>query len=401
MATVEYAALVVLVSLVTAAGGAAVDAQRIPRALAAQVGRALCLVQGGDCLGRGAPRPCVLRADERSRETRVSILVGRFADGRTVVREVRSDGSVAVTVLLSDEAGGAVAVGARLRWRGRGVAADAEASAKVRGAFGRRFVVSDGAAADRLVAQLAADDPPALGAVGGIAAFLLGRADAAHERSVELGGRAQAEGVLAAIGLEARADVLAGVAEGVRVDRRTGERTVVLRLDRAMGATLAAPLGLRAGGERADELVVEIAFDRGGAPLSLTVAGATAVHGDAAIREFDASGGDRLEVEARLDLSDPAARALAGDVLDRARSADPAALAAARALAKRMADRARIDVRVYEMDRSERASGGALALGAEAGFEVVHTTESARLVAAHGREPGLGWSQRLDCVAPA
>src|SRR3712207_7784101 len=40
-----------LVALVTGAGAAAVDAERVPIAVAAQMRRAMCLIQGGDCLG--------------------------------------------------------------------------------------------------------------------------------------------------------------------------------------------------------------------------------------------------------------------------------------------------------------------------------------------------------------
>ena len=59
------------------------------------------------------------------------------------------------------------------------------------------------------------------------------------------------------------------------------------------------------------------------------------------------------------------------------------------------------DLRAYATDRSEQVSGGRVALGAELGYERVTAIETARLVAAAGREPGLGWSRRLDCLQPA
>jgi hypothetical protein len=403
MATVEYAALAVLVSVVTAVGGAAVGGERIPLAVAAQMRLALCLVQGGDCLGPGGPRPCVVRTDRSAEDRRVSIAVLRLADGRTVVREVRSDGSVAVTVLLSDQAGGALMAGGRLLWRGRGVQAGAEAGAGARAVYGRRFVVADGAAADRLIARLREEDPKVGGAVGGIARFLLDDGDPADERSVELGGRAEAAGVLEALGIKASAGGPAGVAGGVRVDRRTGERTLVLRLDRGLAATLAAPLGLaRAGGGRTDEVLVETTYDRRGRAVALAVTGSAAVHGDVAAGGAGSRGGDRVEAQARLDLADPTARALLDDLVARAQHADAvAATAAARALAVRLADQARIDVRTYATSRTEKVRGGRVALLGEAGYEHTTLVESARLVAAHGREPGGGWSPRLDCVLAA
>ena len=402
MATVEYAALVVLVSVAAAAGGAAVARGEVATAVGDGLRRALCLVQSGDCLHPDGPQPCVVRSDTRAQDRRASVAVVRLADGRSVVREVRSDGTVAVTEVLSDEAGGAVVLGVRGTLHGRGVEANGEVGARGRIGYGRRFVVADGAAADRLIGRLGDDAPAVGGAVTGITRFLLDRDDPADERFAELGGRAEAIGVLQALGLEAGATALAGAAGGVRVERRTGRRAVLLRLHRELAATLGAPLGLAGvGGGRADEVVVETAFDRSGRATSLTVAGSGSIRGDASIHGLDAGGGDRVEAEARLDLADPVARELLEDLVERAGSADPQALGAARALGARIADRARIDVRTYATDRTEQVSGGRLGFVAEVGYEEVTALESARLVAAHGREPGLDWARRLDCVASA
>jgi hypothetical protein len=107
---------------------------------------------------------------------------------------------------------------------------------------------------------------------------------------------------------------------------------------------------------------------------------------------LEAQGGDRLEAEARLDLADPSTRALADALIS-----DPS-LAAARALARRIADRARIDVRLYATAHEERRRGASVSFVGKLGIEQVDSTDTARLVAAAGREPGLGWARRLDCV---
>jgi hypothetical protein len=402
MATVEYAALAVLVSLVLGVAGTAVGAERIPLAVAGQLGRALCLVQGGDCLGRDGPRPCVVREEERSRRTDVSVLALRLADGRTVLREQRSDGTVAVTVSLVAEAGGAVVAGGRLRTGGREAGAAAEATARASVRFGRRFVVADGAVADRLIRRLAAEDPPAGGAAIGAARFLLGRGDPADERSVTLEDRAEAVATLGALGIKARAERLASVAGGVRVARRTGERTVVVRVEGGLAAALGAPLGLGAAAERGRDLTVEATFDRRGAPVALTVAGTRMLGASAALDRVGAAQARmRIDTEARLDLADPTARALASGLLDRLGSLDGEALATARALGERMAATARIDRRRYATTHAERTKGHRLAFFGELGAEVVHATDTARLVDAIGYEPGLGWTRRLDCVGPA
>jgi hypothetical protein len=272
-------------------------------------GRALCLVQGGDCLGRDGPEPCVVREDERSRRTDVSIVALRLADGRTVLREERSDGTVAVTVSLADEAGGRGRRGrapARPRARAR---RQREATASLGVRFGRRFVAEDGAAADRLIRRLADEDPPAGGAAVGAGRFLLGRGDPADERSVTLEGRAEAVAALSALGLEARGEGLAGAAEGVRVARRTGERTVVLRVAGSTGVALGAPLGLDVGAGRDRSLTVEATFDRRGTPIELTVAASRALAGKAALDRVGAVAGARASTPRRASTSPTRPRA--------------------------------------------------------------------------------------------
>jgi hypothetical protein len=76
-------------------------------------------------------------------------------------------------------------------------------------------------------------------------------------------------------------------------------------------------------------------------------------------------------------------------------------LAAARAVAARLADRARIDTRLYATEEHTATKGLQVALLGRLGAEVVTSTATARLVAAAGREPGLGWSRRLDCLVRA
>jgi hypothetical protein len=141
---------------------------------------------------------------------------------------------------------------------------------------------------------------------------------------------------------------------------------------------------------------VELALDRRGSPSTLTVRAARGVHGEAELGPWRSGGGDLVEAEVRLDLADPELRSLARSLLT------PRALSAARALAARLAARARIDVRLYETDRRESvkgATGGLFLL--KGGVEVIEVVRTGRLVDAAGREPGLGWARRLDCVGVA
>jgi hypothetical protein len=394
MATVEYVALIVLVCAALAIGSAAADAGALGGAVTAQMRRALCLVTGGDCLGPGGPAPCVVRADGRARDARVSVIVLRLRDGRHVLREERSDGTVRVTVAHGDAVGVGLGAGARLALGRRAVDASAELAGDAEATSGRAYVLPDGAAADRLIERLEREDPPIGGGLAGLLAFARGEEEGGEdERFTTVGGAADAKAALRALGIEVGASALDERTVGVAVDRRSGTRTVALRLASEITAVLGASLG-GLGKVREGSVDVALTFDRDGRAVALTV---RRVAGRATVLRLPGlvhRRGDRLELEARLDLADAHARRL----IDRLVDGD---LGAARALAGRLAARARLDARVYRTRRDARTIGGSIAIGARVGGEVTTVVDSARLVDAVGREPGQGWMRRLDCVSVA
>lgn len=371
-ASLEYVALAGLVALVLAVGAAVSDASAIPRALASHVHRALCLVSGGDCLGPGGPQPCVVRARERASDRRVKAWLARLGDGRSVLVEERSDGTAAVTVTDMGEALGGPRLPKRLSGR-----------LGARLSVGRRWVVADAEAARALIAGLERDRLPGMDLGRELVGFLRGAGDG--ERFVRFGTRGEAEVTLPRLGL-GRVD--AGLAETLRVDGRSGRRTVELRSEGAAFTRLRTPLA-GVTGLAARELAVEAAYTRGGEPLSLTLRLTGDVHGAIDGR---ARGGGRVEADVRLDLTDPRARELAAAFLDRARDGDAGALDAAAALARHLVRHARIDLRRYATTRDERRDGRLLGT-----VETVEATETAVLVDAAGYEPGIGWSPRFDC----
>lgn len=400
-ATLEYAAVIAVLTVVLALGGvaAAGEGARVADAVGAGVRRALCVVLGGDCLGPGAPRPCVVASDQRSRELSGHVAVFRLGDGRTVLREQRADGSVVVTVVQGQRFGAALTFGGILTINGTGLKTGGEAGADGRGAYSRTWTVPDAGAADRLVARLADDDAPVAGVTVMLARLATRRGEPGpvpDARTVELGAGVQADAALRAIGLGGQARLLGAATLGVRADR-DGTRTVLLRQDGELTAQLTAALGALGGGLPA-RTGMELSFDRAGDPVALTLRGVRGVRGAAKLGPYDAEGGSLLELEARLDLTDPTARALAGRLVRGLRSADADAVAAARALAARVSDHARVDLRLLDTERRERTRG--VRLGAVGG-EVITVEESARLVAAVGREPGLGWRRRSDCGVAA
>jgi hypothetical protein len=398
-ATLEYTAALAVIAVILAVTGLAMTGHgaAIADAVGGGIRRAICVVLGGDCFG-AAPRPCVVSTAEHRRDAEAAILVFRLGDGRSVLREVRADGTVAVTVVQGQRLGAALTFGGVATLNGHGVKTGGEAQADGRGAYTRTWVMPDAGAADRLVARLADEDVPVGGTTAALVRLAIGRDERGappDSRMLEVGVGGEAEAALRGLGLGARAELLGGATVGVRVSRG-GERAVLLRTDGELGAALTAPLAQLSGG-MPSHTGLELAFDRYGDPVALIVRAVRGVHGMAQLGPYEMRGGDRAEVEARLDLEDGEARALAERLVRGIRSADADALDAARALAARLADRARLDVRLLTTERDRQTKGAALGIGGKLGLEIVRIDESARLVAAAGREPGLGWRKRLDC----
>lgn len=396
-ASLEYVGVLALVAVVLGAGALFTGAPDLAGAVGAQIRRGLCIVTGGDCLGRAGPIPCVVRAVEESTDREISVVALRLADGRVVLREERSDGTVAVTVAQSNGAGGAVVFGARVRVGKWETSGDAELGAKLRASYARRFVRPDGPSADRLVADLAEHDPDFGGVLDELTRVGLRREDdgpAPVEREYALGAEVEAEVALNKFGLGAYGHALGAGTLGLRLDERTGERTVVLRMDREMVGALTAPrVGLEAA--LTGEATGALTFDRTGQPVRLSIASAQAIRGSARLGPYEGEGGDRLESEVRLELTDRAARA---DLLG-ALVGQPGATART---ARRFADDARVDLRLYATSHEESTSGvsGSLQF-VGAGYDEVSTLERRRLLRAAAREPGQGWGPNLDCELAA
>jgi hypothetical protein len=384
VATLEYTALAVVVSAALAVGGAVVDAPALPSAVGAQLRRAYCVVAGGDCFARGGPRPCVVGSRTRLVEHRVALAVLRLRDGRSVLIEERSDGTVRVTVLQATGGGAGVQLGLDLRLFGRGVSADVDAEAAGSVGYARTFLAADRAAAARLVSRLDGSDAPVAGALPGLVRFARGGGGGEEaERTASVSTHAEAEAALRALRLGPRAAMLRHVTGTVRVDRRSGDVGIGLRLGGETLATLGASLA-QVGGGTLSAVEAELVLDRARRPRELVLRGAGGVHGEAQLASGGAAGGSLRRVQARVDLTDPATRALA----DRLVHGDAGAVRA-------LAGRARVDVAYFATERDERTVGGRF-MGS--GGSRYTLSETATLVAAEGREPGLGWSRRLDCV---
>src|SRR3954471_19488440 len=102
--SIEYLGVVVLVALVL--GALAVPALAgtdVAGAVVTQVRRALCVVSAGDC--EEDRRPCAVDTHGVRESQHVNVGFLRYGQARLTMRESRSDGTVAVTVLKDHRLG--------------------------------------------------------------------------------------------------------------------------------------------------------------------------------------------------------------------------------------------------------------------------------------------------------
>lgn len=403
--TVEYLAVVLLVGLALG-GGATASARGAGRDIATavphQVVRALCIVRGGDCERDRAP--CDIGSRTRERAWSANVVVLRLGHSRVLIRERRSDGSVALTLttapMLGLEAthgaGGRIKLGRRTLTFGGEVTASVVAAA----GHGRTWVLPDEREADVLAAVLAID------------------ADAAPPADQELRRVDVVPGVGVETGTGARvgagATASAPLSVGASTDGGTGATTYFLEGGVAARADLVSRVpGLRgaASGAGAGTQRYALTVDRAGRWVRLTAtrtgevaATATlppaiaAVAGDVAA---PTRGGRRWITEAHLDLSDPASLAAAQALVAGLRAVPPrpaAAVRAAATVARLLDERGVVDVRTYAVSRTTGGFELHAGAGAGAGVRRETSTEQTRLLAATTRGLDGRWRRRDDCL---
>jgi Flp pilus assembly pilin Flp len=391
-ASVEYVAVIALVAVLLVGTAVAVGAPGLRDAVVAGFRHALCVVTGAACqddLG-----PCTVASTEVRDRGEASVLIVRAGRDHAVLRERRSDGSVLVTVIDSEDGGvgGELGLGGELRL-GR---SQAGLKGVLRGALvaelggGRTWVARDGVEAHRIVEALGEDGK--LRWVTASArrfgeALGLRKAPQPAEVFLQGGGRALAEAELSSDLGDAQLSGTLDRAAGVRVDRRTGERTFYRR-DAATGDARLTSRLTDGGATLAGESRLAYTVDARGRPRSFSILGAWSA-GDGEGR------GRRTESEVTIDLrDDPRLRALA-------RQAMVDTLPRRVATLRRLADLGRLDRRVYDTAVDERGFGGNVTIGLKLGADGTRTTSTAALVDASTRLPDGRTVQRDDCLAGA
>jgi Flp pilus assembly pilin Flp len=418
-ATLEYAALLALVAVVLGGVGTAAAVTGLGGTLLEAFRRALCVVTGQEC-ARGRPYPCVLASDGRREDASVSVLFVRLGAGGGLVRELRSDGSVAVTVVDELHGGAEAGVGASgglaTGERSFALGGALRAAALARAGRGRTWLLPEPREADALIAALG-DRPERVvtGLPRRLARRLTGRGGREVPPPDESFGEGGPEAVVDArggTGVSAFARAVGGLALGRRTERRAGRTTYYLDLARDLRGGAESLLG-DGSGSAGGHVTAAVTLDPGGRPVRFSLLGAGAVSGrlalPSALRSLwgePASAGPRApgrryELEATLDLEDResarAVGALLGSLRRDARGG-AAGRAAARALWERLERHGRLDARVYRTASSTTGGGGGVALGPRIGGDLVWGTERSRLTAAFTRAPDGAWERRLDCA---
>lgn len=402
-ASVEHAAIVLVVLLVLGVGATIAGGASIVNAVHSGIRRAICVAGGERCAPFHVQQPCLVARDDRQQSSGASFLAFRIGGSEGLTVERRSDGTVTVTAYRDLEAGVGLSVGAGF---GLGRTADGdgelvaaagngrasfEASAgvegRLRGGWGRRWELPDERAADDFLRRYVAMRRAALPG---------GDRDAGGVRSpdverVRFGADGSVSGeVSGPLGLAGSARAMAGLRGSGARDRRTGRTTVGVAVPAAIAGALAGPLGLAVEGDLRVEASVALVLDRELRPEELRLLGRATTAGDTRERE----------VQLRLDLTRPELAREVGVLLRGLRGGDSAAARGAAArLGRWAAAEGWIDEREYRVETTGTGREGELALGLRLGFHERDQRSRATLVTARSRPPGGIWEAREDCVS--
>jgi hypothetical protein len=379
-AAVDYAALLAMVAVTLAAAGAATGLSGVPARVAQAVRTGICIVGGDVCRTADARAdglaPCVVA--ERAKGSGITLSVAVFRIGETGEWSAarRSDGTVLVTHARDRRVGAGAGIGVSAGV----IEVGAEGSLDLASTTGEAWELPSVAAAARLIASVRggrAATPPTwrFGDAGGEASGTVGvRALGMSLTAVEASGRAAA---------------------GARVGR--GERTVFVHA----GAELTGPVDLLAGGSARGTSTAPGGGRTG--PLMLSVTRDRDGLRELAVRRVQpgARRDEVVETLGRLELRDPANRALAERLLRVRLPWPPAVANDLRAVLARIAAVGTIERSVYAVDDGSHDFDVAARLGVELGVDASLLDVTRRLVDASAWTHGSPERRRVDCVGEA
>ncbi|HMJ01508.1 MAG TPA: hypothetical protein VK506_01130 [Conexibacter sp.] len=415
-AATEYIALIALVSVALALA-AGITSGGVGGQVLAGLQRGLCHVAPTDCPRPEPPRAdlaaCPLEHRRHGEELAVTFAVVRLGTSGTLSATRMSDGRVTVTLAHGNDVEGDTGLGARLRLGSRHHGGGARAHAGVSWTSGRAWTFAGDAAARRFMDTYGRKATIGGQLLDGVRSRCSVLCDAIGWRPHE--ELPEPDEIFAEGGLTATLTASIGADDSVGVDatallgrreRRDGARTWYLRLSSAATAALELT-GSELTGGAAGDAVLSYEVDPEGRPRTLGVTLAGELHGrmDAARAlgparaSLAAGGGAVVELEATLDLREPAVRGPAARLLAALtdQSSLTLVLQRARALGAVIARRAQIDRRTFAATHAATGIGAGAALGAKLDGGVERTIDGLRLLAAETRLPGLPFLPRDDC----
>ena len=401
----DYVAVVLVIAAVFAAAVGVLVATGLGEQVTAAFRKALCVVTGGPCdeAEKAALAPCVLASDERSEGGSFTVSIVRVGDRNVVLRERRSDGTIALTLVGSESVGADLSsgFGAHARWGEHGVAVGRELRAAVLAerSDAKTWIVEDDARADTVVDRIRLASS-SIGRRGGWRAPEPAFSYTERGSSVTLDLRS---------GERASLELSADFAYGERIEHATGRRTVYVRDAKEGGASVAFGDGWSAAGEGAAQERFGVTFDRAGRPVDFVVLSTLDVEGGVGLPprlariagwlRIPTAGAKHVETEQHLDLTDPFNAAAARAFLGGLAGGRTGLRMAARALRERIESRGTLSVRSYAGERTGRVLAvRAKGLVAGGGLEVGSEEESARLLAAIARQPDGTWGADPACA---
>ncbi len=414
----DYMGMLVILAAVIGA----IAATGIAGDISSSIRRAICVIAGqGGCDFQTAsthePKgPCLLAAANQKVSLNGNVDV-RFVNvklegGVEYLRQKRSDGTVAVTLKL----GTSGSVGPKIKdMLGDALSADARVKGAQEG--GVTFILPSDEAANHFADQL--EETTKAIAAGPVVSHFAGWDIDIDFPPVESAYYQTGPG--ASVSLDADAEVAYGSGEidvqhaaGIRHNFTkgkpdSGDTTIYYNVAGSGSGTVGAMIGLNAGGKLEGSWQVAVTIGSNGEPKKLSLIGAggyqtteglggkfkdleSAIRGVSAVNvEGNEGDGERIEVQADLDLTDPQLRDTAMSLL---RGPDPSSpnpvsrTDAAAALWDEMVENSTVNYRTYDTSSSKVSAGLDLP---GAGGEVAYENKDQELTGAYYLEPGQGF----------
>ena len=339
--------------------------------MAATVRTGICIVGGDVCRASDAEaaglEPCTVGERALGRELVVTVASLRLGSGEVWTAATRSDGSVVVTKARRRSGGGAIGIGVEASPLGLEFGVKGKLDYALDS--GRAWEFPDAASAARFLADRDEDRVPPSVRFGEAGAVLTGTA------AVKVGGATLT-------GLEATAER----ASGARVGR--GRTTLYVRAKLDSRAKLWIPGDSRSAyGPSTGDVMTEITSDAHGVR---EIAFRTAKRGPRP--------GQLTEWVGRLDLRDPANRAVVEPLLSRRLPWPPGILSDLRAVVLRTAQVGTVERAVYAVRDESGEFDLATRIGIAFGVEADRVDVDKRLVAASAWTSGSKERVREDCL---